>query len=40
MFKQAVANSPTKGIDIVVINVGIAGPDEIFALEGVLPISS
>ncbi|KIW12235.1 hypothetical protein PV08_09511 [Exophiala spinifera] len=33
MFKQGVANSPAKSIDIVVINAGIAGPDEIFAME-------
>ncbi|KAJ9610733.1 hypothetical protein H2200_005510 [Cladophialophora chaetospira] len=33
MFKEAVASSPAKSIDIVVINAGVAGPDEIFALE-------
>lgn len=40
MFKQAVAESPAKSVDIVVVNAGVAGPDEIFALEGLLPVSS
>jgi hypothetical protein len=34
LFKQAVANSPAKSVDIVVANAGITGPDEIFTLEG------
>ncbi|OQV03236.1 hypothetical protein CLAIMM_08305 [Cladophialophora immunda] len=33
LFKHAVANSPSKSLDIVVANAGITGPDEIFALE-------
>jgi len=38
MFKQAVAKSPAKSVDIVVVNAGVAGPDEIFALKGPLPV--
>lgn len=40
MFKQAVAFSPEKCVDIVIVNAGVAGPDEISALEGRLPVSS
>jgi NAD(P)-dependent dehydrogenase (short-subunit alcohol dehydrogenase family) len=34
LFKEAVANSPTKRIDIVVVNAGIVGEDDIFATDG------
>ena len=30
MFKQAIANSPNKRVDIAVANAGIAGVDDIF----------
>ena len=34
VFKSAVAQSPNKGVDVVVANAGISGPDVLFAIEG------
>jgi hypothetical protein len=36
MFKQAVAKSPDKSCDIVIANAGVSGPDELYALEGLM----
>lgn len=33
MFKAAIANSPSKGVDIVVANAGISGVDSMFKLD-------
>jgi len=35
LFKSAVARSPNKGVDVVIANAGISGPDALFAIEGI-----
>jgi hypothetical protein len=34
MFKEAMAHSPNKSIDIVIANAGIGGIDPIYKLDG------